>query len=529
MLQGGPPISEMQATALPELPSREVGNNLLETVYLYTQSRYCLVDWIRVREWHERREEICYCSKADDIDSQTGAFFIWIIYSIGSGFTANPEHPPRAYFARALRYLHAVLSLQNLSTVQALLVMCQYHFRVTVSNSLFLHLSGIIMRLCVELGYHRKASKATGTQDPLVEELQKRFFWCAYCFDRLVSMIARRPFSIHDLDIDVEERILPVNVDVACTDREWIRELQLRQAAGERPQTGAVTTMTSALHHYEMYRLRSRIITRLFGPHTLPPTYEAIKQFLGALDHWKATAPRDLPPECPKQSDERKNGFYLQAVLLAMRPVLIQNAVEEDLLLLCAERAAEACENAKHLSLSPETQVARTDLYQAFYCGITLLQCLALQPTILPARRTVRAIVACSSTLAVYTRHFAAGAPFLELFEKLSDRFLGGSDDSGLHDVNSLLHLRSTLREIMSSDPSETSKMVHIISDDRVQTHSLSAAGHEDIMQEYHFPMTGDFSSVIGLSDAAMPFDLPFDVFDLNDSQDDLVDFWNTS
>ncbi|KAI1619318.1 fungal-specific transcription factor domain-containing protein [Exophiala viscosa] len=470
MLQGGPPISEMQATSLPELPSKEVGNALLETVYSYTQSRYCLVDWVRVREWHERREEICHCTKGDGVDSQTGAFFIWIIYSIGSGFTANPEYPPRAYFSHALKYLHAVLSLQNLSTVQALLIMCQYHFRVTVSTlSAFLrrandmtkggpsvwHLSGIIMRLCVELGYHRKAAKITGNYDPLVLELQKRFFWCAYSFDRLVSMIARRPFSIHDLDIDVE---LPVNVDVACTDREKIRDLQLRQAAGANPEIGTVTTLTSALHHYEMYRLRSRIITRLFGPHAFPPTYEEIKQLLGALDHWRDTAPQDLPPGCPKQSDERKTGFYLQAVLLVMRPVLIQKVVEGDLLLLCAGKAAEACENVKHLSLSPETQIARTDLYQAFYCGITLLQCLALQPMILPARRTVRAIVACSSTLAVYTRHFAGAAPFLELFEKLSDRFLGSSDDPALANLNSLLRLRAILQEIMSSDPSETSK-----------------------------------------------------------------------
>ena len=72
MLQGGTTVSEMQAASLPELPSREVGTLLLETVYLYTQARYCLVDWTRLREWHRRREAICYATKEDDLDAQIG-------------------------------------------------------------------------------------------------------------------------------------------------------------------------------------------------------------------------------------------------------------------------------------------------------------------------------------------------------------------------------------------------------------------------------------------------------------------------
>lgn len=45
---------------------------MIETVYFYTQARYCIVDWIRVREWHRQREQICYASQDDDIESQIG-------------------------------------------------------------------------------------------------------------------------------------------------------------------------------------------------------------------------------------------------------------------------------------------------------------------------------------------------------------------------------------------------------------------------------------------------------------------------
>ncbi|KIW17034.1 hypothetical protein PV08_04225 [Exophiala spinifera] len=341
MLQGGTTTSEMQASTLPELPSQKVGHLLLETVYLYIQARYCIVDWVQLREWHQRRETICYSTKEDDLDSQTGAYFIWIIYAIGAGFVPNPEYPPKAYFARALKYLHPILTLQNSTTVQALLCLCQFHFRTTVNLyrlPIPRHLSGIIMRLCVELGYHRKAS--SDVMDPLAIELQKRFFWCAYCFDRLVSTMARRPFGIHDLDIDT-----PVNVNIESTDSEQLEYLQSRQRAGEDGcQIGGLTSMSSALHHLEFYRLKSRIMTRLFGPHALPPTYEDVQELLSKLDKWMATAPRNCPNSLPQQSEIRKQGFYLQAVLLTMRPVLIQQSVDEHLLLLCAGKAADACE-----------------------------------------------------------------------------------------------------------------------------------------------------------------------------------------
>lgn len=142
MLQGGTTTSEMQATTLPELPSREVGRLLLETVYLYIQARYCIVDWVRLREWHQRRETICYSTKEDDLDTQTGrdpltrgillktqraahsilgAYFVWIIYAIGAGFVPNPEYPPKVLLsnARLLIHTHSLWMFRPISRVHS--------------------------------------------------------------------------------------------------------------------------------------------------------------------------------------------------------------------------------------------------------------------------------------------------------------------------------------------------------------------------------------------------------------------------
>jgi len=50
---------------------------------------------------------------------------------------------------------------------------------------------GAILRLCVGLGLHR-ASHRTASLDPYNAELGKRFFWCAYSFDRSVCAMPVR-------------------------------------------------------------------------------------------------------------------------------------------------------------------------------------------------------------------------------------------------------------------------------------------------------------------------------------------------
>lgn len=72
MLQFAPPMSDIQAGFLPQLPSDDVADKLLESVYHYTQSRYCLVDWVKVRGWHRCRHSICYVSDKDEKDAQIG-------------------------------------------------------------------------------------------------------------------------------------------------------------------------------------------------------------------------------------------------------------------------------------------------------------------------------------------------------------------------------------------------------------------------------------------------------------------------
>lgn len=145
------------------------------------------------------------------------------------------------------------------------------------------------------------------------------------------------------------------------------------------------------------------------------------------------------------------------------------NVIDSDLIRLCVEFAADACQvsdwsflgnillilyqSAKVLSLNPQTPPDRITVYHCFYCGITLLQCLAIKPTALTPRCAHQAISACLSALAVYTRVLPAVAPFLRLFEDLSNLLV--CDDHG-SEIHPSPEVRNVLNRIVSSDPSET-------------------------------------------------------------------------
>lgn len=95
-------------------------------------------------------------------------------------------------------------------------------------------------------------------------------------------------------------------------------------------------------------------------------------------------------------------------------------------------------------------------MYNSFYTGVTLLQCLALKPDALSFRRVLRAIQACSNTLAVYTSTLDAAKTLAQLFDKLSDlRF----DDAASPGMRQGSHSAvAFLRRVAMSDPSEAEK-----------------------------------------------------------------------
>lgn len=58
--------------ALPVLPPERRARVLVDTVYFYTQARYCIINWVQLRDWQKDQQAIAYTSTEGPIAAQTG-------------------------------------------------------------------------------------------------------------------------------------------------------------------------------------------------------------------------------------------------------------------------------------------------------------------------------------------------------------------------------------------------------------------------------------------------------------------------
>lgn len=109
----------------------------------------------------------------------------------------------QTYYLTALEHIEHVIDMDRLESVQALLACAVYSIRSPEGASIW-KLSGMAMRHCIELGYHRSAKRFRPHGDALTTEMSKRVFWVAYDIDRAAAFALGRPFGIPDEMIDAE-------------------------------------------------------------------------------------------------------------------------------------------------------------------------------------------------------------------------------------------------------------------------------------------------------------------------------------
>jgi hypothetical protein len=123
------------------------------------------------------------------------------------------------FYHRASAHLADALARGGITSLQALLLICQYRVG-TPSNDTTAsvwRLIGIAVRICFELGMHRASTytlpKSTGQgsmQDSVMQtrreeiEVKRRCFWSVVAMDRIASLVLGRPLAIQLDDVDVD-------------------------------------------------------------------------------------------------------------------------------------------------------------------------------------------------------------------------------------------------------------------------------------------------------------------------------------
>lgn len=106
--------------------------------------------------------------------------------------------------------LHALIEsevkIDRIAVVQASLLASLHWEGREGLNSAIDNLS-IAVRLCQELGFHRKQQSLLAADNVADDKLHRRLWWCTYALDRFNAAQEGTPFLINELDCDVDELI----------------------------------------------------------------------------------------------------------------------------------------------------------------------------------------------------------------------------------------------------------------------------------------------------------------------------------
>ncbi|ORY25361.1 fungal-specific transcription factor domain-domain-containing protein [Naematelia encephala] len=434
----------------PSLPAKEVGAALLDSFYMHVQARYPFVDWRQLRGWLARQDEMVVqkgqfpINSAEGREKGTASFFIWMVYAIGARLLQGVPLPgvadPETYYTAALEHFDVIVTLHNVENVQAFLYLVMYSLRCTEGPSVW-HLTGLAMKMCVEMGMHRRR-RMPKSSTPYLEEVRKRVWWTVYGLDRWFALTLGRPLGIDDREVD---QALPL--DIMCDSDVTPGQGSTRAGSApiESPLTvdhdavpgRPLTSMSSSLHIIRLRRIEAQIQMSVYRVDTrLAQAKEEVKHLLDKIEKWREAIPKRPSgaawASIPCCSEDWFIAKADAARLMLLRPFTSSAKPNDEYLVLCAQACATQCQTYRrlHQNYPLANSLSLTDLHTIFLTGLTLLHCLLTSPRVIPLRESSKAIRACSTSLFVYAQHFKAAEPFRDAFEDMANACLDACESA---------------------------------------------------------------------------------------------------
>ncbi|KAF5698418.1 transcription activator acu-15 [Fusarium globosum] len=370
-------------------PSPPLGTALSQAYFGNIHAQYPFLHEPTFRFWEEQ------CFKADLLGNLAAAgdmaqFFVWMVYATAS-LALGPAHYDTAesYYKMALKHQPLILELDSIESIQSLLSCAVYSIRSPAGGSLWKS-SGLAIRYCIQLGYHRSASRFRRNANPLIAEMSKRCFWVAYDIDRVASFILGRPVGIPDDCIDAE---LPLHIDDDKINALGL--LQSPRVSHDEPPTN----MTGAIHVIKLRRLWSKIGNTIYPAVTQSPVSQEVAkkplmdQLREELEAWHSEIP--YAPDTTGMDPL----YWITHKTLPGEEDSVEEALE-----CCMQKAKELCLLYRRLFQYQSLQ---------FTWGVR-------QAT--KRMDIINTCMACNTALVIIAERWSKAVPYRDIFEVLSER-----------------------------------------------------------------------------------------------------------
>lgn len=329
--------------------------------------------------------------------------------------------PPQSEgcFYSALHCVERLLaySPSDLEALSVVLLLAQY-IALNPSQGSLWQLTGIALRLAVDLGLHWETSHILALPPPLLNR-RRRLYWAVYRLDRFLAITLGRPFGIAELSMNTgyPDPHVPGDAhapaDVAGVD---------------------MFNQRCANHIVKLYRLESEIKHVLYhqlqGSSSLAyPRADYglwFRDIQSRLRGWRDEVPilnGIVHRESIYSMDSWWEAHHCSAMLLLHRPNPLVPSPTTESLQTCFDTARRSIQAIKTLQREGRISIIWAWVHHLFLSGLVMIYCLWESVTVRTSASMVDVMTAsqdCASTLTALTERFADAGGCRDTFEKLS-------------------------------------------------------------------------------------------------------------
>ncbi|KAF4954493.1 hypothetical protein FSARC_12106 [Fusarium sarcochroum] len=353
--RAGPKEPAISGTGI-ALPSRETANSLIDTFFKQYQVQYPILD-----QQEFTKAVADFYSRQNDRDGQIRPasgdvwtrFMLNMVLAISLMFMSNDHDESttlsKGFTANAMADISLIMQTKNVESVQCLLLLLLLSILDSSSAPVW-YISGLCMRMCIDLGYHSETTIAISSSGDDTEvqrmgtaDTKRRLFWVTYSFDRTLNILLGRPFTFDDFTVDINlprHSLLP----------------------SKRPQI---------LHWLELQRLESDIVHKLHAEEEGADLAQWTIEMAQRLKSWNSVA---LTLTDSDGHNVNWWGYwYRKALLILYRPSPSRPNLSTSDTLSCYEAAKDVIQLSFLRISEGLMDFTWIDLHFQFMSGVTLV------------------------------------------------------------------------------------------------------------------------------------------------------------
>ena len=499
-----PSMSALAAEA--SLPPRHVADHLVNVYFQYRTPHLPIVERSQVEAALEHSYLSMSQRQLSDRAVEKDIFIAYMIFAIALCDVPNPAggRPTQSEgcFRSALGWVENVItySKSDLETLRAVLLLAQFVALCPSRGSLW-HLTGIALRLCIDIGLHWEPEEQILDMDPDLLNEHRRLWYSTYQFDRILCITLGRPFGV----IDESTRVQLPNPWVVC-----------RQSLGHEPNEFDIHSQRAHNHLFSMSKLESEIkhvqhsqswALKIAYPR---PDYSAwVQDIQPRLQEWYATIPQPSKahPSSIFAYQAYWDAIYNNSILLLYRPNATVLQPPAGALLISFEASCKLIASMKILQREGKIDIMWKSVHQLFMAGLGVIFGLWHSKEIRdrsPVSNSISTLQSCASTLSALSEIFPGAAGCRDAFDSLSSAtvdWILANDAEEIRQnrgefekqVNDLLQLLQPPRGgmIMTSGNSGNNLSTMLSSDNFILSEMLSSAAQWPDFQDMNFSGIG--------------------------------------